>query len=357
MIILKSNFITLLGGTQSGRTTIAQNFGKKGTSSDMTLYSHDKGEETLTVIDPFRYPENLKPMVQSLRMADTYILCVGPTGVDKSFGETILTLETLWPKEDLKRGVVALTAVDKIYDSSIEEKLRKILKSTLLSDIEVIKIRNDDTHTINQLKQSISTIYNKYGQRVRPSTKEEPVQVWIDHSFPVKGVGTVILGKTMAGLVEKSMNLTLLPGSKNVTVRSIQLNDVEVKEASAGVHIGLALRGISPEEITRGSMLVTSNSQNFWAGDQVEAIITINKFGPSIIPDMPLHINYGLEFLQGKILSLHSPEGVILPELNPTRTGVVKIKLDREIAHFPDASVLLCDLNRSPRIIGGGREQ
>ena len=72
---------------------------------------------------------------------------------------------------------------------------------------------------------------------------------------------------------------------------------------------------------------------------------------------MPLHINYGLEFLQGKILSLHSPEGVILPELNPTRTGVVKIKLDREIAHFPDASVLLCDLNRSPRIIGGGREQ
>ena len=78
---------------------------------------------------------------------------------------------------------------------------------------------------------------------------------------------------------------------------------------------------------------------------------------PTITPNTAIHVNYGLEFLQGKILTLSSLEGTILSELKPAQTCTVKIKLDREIAHFPDASVLLCDLNRSPRIIGGGKEK
>ena len=35
---------------------------KKGTSTDITLYNLKKGEDTVTLVEPSRYPERLAPL-------------------------------------------------------------------------------------------------------------------------------------------------------------------------------------------------------------------------------------------------------------------------------------------------------
>ena len=45
-----------------GSLGYAGNIGKKGTSTDITLYDLKKGEDTVTLIEPTRYPERLAPL-------------------------------------------------------------------------------------------------------------------------------------------------------------------------------------------------------------------------------------------------------------------------------------------------------
>ena len=52
---MSSSFIGLLGSKESGKTSLAEMFGKKGISSDMTLYTQSKGAFT-NIIDPIKYP-------------------------------------------------------------------------------------------------------------------------------------------------------------------------------------------------------------------------------------------------------------------------------------------------------------
>ncbi len=47
--------VTILGAQGYG-----SNLAKKGTSTDITLYNLKKGEDTVTFIEPTRYPERLE---------------------------------------------------------------------------------------------------------------------------------------------------------------------------------------------------------------------------------------------------------------------------------------------------------
>lgn len=44
-----------------GTSSYASDLGKKGTSTDIILYNLKKGEDTVTFVEPTRYPERLAP--------------------------------------------------------------------------------------------------------------------------------------------------------------------------------------------------------------------------------------------------------------------------------------------------------
>ena len=45
-----------------GAQGYGKNIGKKGTITDITFYNIKKGEDTVTLIEPTRYPERLAPL-------------------------------------------------------------------------------------------------------------------------------------------------------------------------------------------------------------------------------------------------------------------------------------------------------
>src|SRR5665647_499128 len=75
----------------------SKDLGKKGTSSDITLYDAKRGESTVSFIEATKYPERLAPLFFACSMAESALLVVDE--VNAQFGECVLMLDAVGIKE------------------------------------------------------------------------------------------------------------------------------------------------------------------------------------------------------------------------------------------------------------------
>ena len=108
---------------------------------------------------------------------------------------------------------------------------------------------------IDHLKQEISKLEPK---SVEAGAGEECV-VQIDHAFNVKGVGTVVLGLIKQGTVKTYDQLKICPGGRDVLVKSIQMHDDPVNESKSPARVGLAVKGVDADDISRGDVICSPN--------------------------------------------------------------------------------------------------
>ncbi|HWY35387.1 MAG TPA: elongation factor Tu, partial [Nitrosopumilaceae archaeon] len=85
---MKSINYTLLGDE-----SIAKDFGKKGTSTDLTIYDRKESEVVKTWTLPTGFPEKIQPLFQAINMGEYVIFYV--TKLDKFTGEQIIALDVL----------------------------------------------------------------------------------------------------------------------------------------------------------------------------------------------------------------------------------------------------------------------
>jgi len=110
-----------------GSPGYARELGKKGTESDVTIYNMKKGEDTLTIMEPSRYPEKLAPLSYSVFFADYAILVVEK--IDASFGESLLMLDAVGPDT----GAVILR------NFITEEQIARYIKDTRIGKYDVLE--------------------------------------------------------------------------------------------------------------------------------------------------------------------------------------------------------------------------
>jgi selenocysteine-specific elongation factor len=236
------------------------------------------------------------------------------------------------------------------------DKLKKFLKISNFPEIPIILTDIEKKESIQNLKETINKQLTNLGPR-KTNSKESEVEIWLDHAFPVKGVGTVILGKVMNGTVEKGMKLDLLPSNKLVNVKSIQLNDIEEKEAQPGSHVGLAIKGIASDQLYRGCVLYSSDKNGYAIKDKLNLTITMNKYASILEIGSSIHIIIGLDSLTGKIINIkvnrdeQKPDNVLLAN----ESGEVTIQLQRNVVAISGRSVIVSDLNQMPRIQASGK--
>ena len=85
------NFVIL------GDQSIATEFGKKGTSTDLTLFDRKESEKIYTFVIPNGFPEKIQPLFQAIGLAEYVIFHVN--ALDKFTGEQILALDALGKKD------------------------------------------------------------------------------------------------------------------------------------------------------------------------------------------------------------------------------------------------------------------
>ena len=298
------NFVVL------GEQSIADEFGKKGTKTDITLYDKKESDIIRTWVVPNGFPDKIQPLFQAISLGEYVIFYVG--SLDRFTGEQIIAIDMLKKRE----GIISHT-----YEVD-ENRLHAMIKGTVLENYEMVNS--------SDLKQ----IINKF----KPISKEGKTKIVIDHCFDVKGVGTVVLGKVSQGKIKQYDTLKLLPAGVDVVVKSIQMHDDPVSEAMSPARVGLSLKGVKPEEISRGDILCEDPSI-YQIRSDIELDFKKNPFYKGEISENQMCLlSIDMQIKAAKFVSS-----------NP-----VKLRLDKPAIFDNDTCVILKPDSETIRILGSG---
>jgi selenocysteine-specific translation elongation factor len=300
--------VAVVGGGE-----LAKELGKKGTASDLTLFNSVRDGHAITLVEPTQFPDKFPPLVTALSMADHCLLVVPE--LTRPVAETIATVDVV----DLPTTIVKGPGVG-------DDELTRALKGSRLEHVERLPL---DLPRLRELIDGWTA-----------AAVDGPVLVPIDHAFPVKGVGTVALGVVRRGTLRPHDQLRLWPTPKVVEIRSVQVHDLDRKEANCGERVGVALRGVEADELSRGQVLAPEGSLRAGASLAGGALVRCRYYRGDARPGAQLNAIVGLQSAPAS-----------LDELTATR---VTITADRPLAYAPGMPAYLLDLSvpAGPRIVG-----
>jgi selenocysteine-specific translation elongation factor len=275
------------------------NIGKKGTSTDITFYNLKKGEDTVTMIEPTRYPERLAPLFYAVSLSKAALVVVDQ--LDATFGECLVMLQC----SNIKSGIFVLR------NYIPKEKIQPLIKGTSL---EAFQFLSDDA---NLIREKLFEEAAKQKSAEIPAGSQPVGVVPVDHAFNVKGVGVVILGVVSSGVVEKHASLKVLPGLKVAQVRSIQKHDDEFDIAGEGDRVGLALKNVEVEDVDRGAVLTNDPSVKTSVKLEVQASL-VKYWQTPIKQSMVMHLGHWTQFITAKVDAISENADPKKPKLTLT---------------------------------------
>ena len=339
--------IAIIGGQQSGKTTLASKLGKKGNVTDIAIYDFSKSGRTLVSIDATGYPKSIKPLITALNLSDIALLCIPPTGPDIHTGECIVALDML----GYRHGMVVLTMSDTSHHYALEEmegSLRKIAAGTVLEDWEYVPVSTSTFDGMEELKERIFSI-GEQAEQENAELNELSPRVVIDHVFNVTGIGCVILGMVMQGTIHSKDKMGVLPAGRQVEIRSIQMHDVDAKSAPAGARVGLALKNIQPKDVERGCVI--SNIEAVNTGFTLNC--TLSKFAKRISVGDVLHLFVGLQTAPLRVERI-VVDGEDVNHAAADSSPVVTLSGSKNVAYIESDRFILTNLDEKQRFVGYG---
>jgi selenocysteine-specific translation elongation factor len=296
-----------------GAPDIAKELGKKGTASDLTLFNTVTEGHATTLVEPTQFPEKFSPLLNALSMADECLLVVPE--LTRPIAETIATVEMA----DVPTTVVLGAGVG-------EGELARALKGGRLETAPRLPL---DFPKLRETLDAWSA-----------PVVEGPVMVPIDHAFPVKGVGAVALGVVRRGTLHGHDRLRLWPTPKLLDIRSIQVHDIDRKEAMCGERVGIALKGVDADELSRGQVLAPEGSLSDGAEFRAASYQKCRYYRGDAGVGAAVHLSHGLQ--------------VVPAEIGELASGGVRVTTDRPIVRMVGAPAYLIDLSvpAGPRLMG-----
>ena len=260
-----------------GANEFLKEFGKQGTLSDIVLYDRKQKDRIFTMVAPISFPDKIQTLPQVLNMTEVVVLNV--TALDKYLAEQIIAIDSL----NIKNGFLLHS-----YDID-DQRLAKMIKGTVIENFKRIENLEILKNEINDLNSN-----SREGDLILP----------VDHSFDVKGVGTVILGGIKQGRVKVYDKLRIQPSNKEILIKSIQMHDDPVNETFSPARVGLAVKGITPHEIERGDIICSGETIKIATTEVLVTDFSKNKYFNSDITESQTYLlSVGLQIKPVKILN------------------------------------------------------
>ncbi len=202
---------------------LAEFFGKKSSEDSVSFYNRKVDSNVIVALAPSNPEEKFYSIGECISSSEQVL--ISTKQIDASFGEVL----------------VAASLSGKRIIATSENDISKFVSDLGIKDITVAS------------KESIIERILDY----KSAPVSGPTKVEIDHAFPVKGVGTVLLGIVIGGTLHTHDKLIHNSG-KEVYIKSIQSQDIDINDAERGTRVGLAVKGIEVEEIKKGDILATA---------------------------------------------------------------------------------------------------
>lgn len=244
---------------------------ERGLTIDLGFAPLEMGEEReIGIVDVPGHEDFVTNMLAGATGLDLLLLVVAADEGPMPQTREHLTIANLL---GVDAGVVALTKVDRVDDEwlalvreTVEEELRTVLGH---AGWPVLAVSATEDTGVDAIREEIRERAGKLRERSVTDLFRLPV----DRSFSVRGAGTVVTGTAWSGTVRVDDRLRVLPQDRSVRVRSLQVHGTDRSEVGAGRRCALALVGVDPEDVPRGSVLVEGDAWR--ATDRIGARIRL----------------------------------------------------------------------------------
>jgi len=201
----------------------------------------------LSVVDVPGHERFVRTMVAGATGIDLFLLVVDAgEGPRPQTYEHLAILRLL----GIERGVVVVTKADAVDEETLELAIE--VARELVAGSEVVAVSARTGAGIDGLRQAIA----RAADGAVPASPGGPTRLYVDRSFTLRGIGTVVTGTLWSGTIGAGDELLLEPSGEEVRVRSVQVHDRDVERAEAGQRVAISLPGVERSEAFRGAGLV-----------------------------------------------------------------------------------------------------
>jgi len=214
----------------------------------------------------------------------------------KVFKETIRTINKLLKMPGLRRIPYKVSSKDDVILCSKNVHSESV--------VPIFYVSNVTGYGIGFVKQFLNLL-GKTPTNVKPLSDD--VEMHIDSTFSVPGVGTVVGGQLISGTIKVGDKLLLGPtdGDYNpIQVRSIHCKRVLMQKVKFGSYVCLGLKKVDRKSVRRGHVVISPQSEKI-AVKEFKADITVLKaHSTTIKPGYEPVVHFGSMRQSAKLIGI-----------------------------------------------------
>jgi selenocysteine-specific elongation factor len=245
----------------------------------------------------------------------------------------------------VKRGLVALTKVDRVSSSraaEVEDEITRLLDATSLAGIPIFPV----AAVTGQGVEAIAAHLQGIAKDLPPRRHAGNFRMTVDRSFSLTGAGLIVTGTVVAGNISTKDKVHLALAGREARIRGLHVQNEASELASTGQRCALNLIGdVKATEIRRGDWVV--------AGDTAPPV---RKFDARIhVPPResglrhwsPVHVHLGASDVTGRLALLEAES------IPPGGSGLAQLILDQDVGACHGDKLILRDQSARRTIAGG----
>ncbi|MEU4474936.1 selenocysteine-specific translation elongation factor [Micromonospora sp. NPDC023888] len=228
-------------------------------------------------------------------------------------------------------GLLAVTRADLADPGPATARARAEIGATSLGAVEAVAVSGRTGAGLPELRAAL----DRLTARLPTPPVDDPVRLWVDRSFTVRGSGTVVTGTLGAGRLRVGDELEVAGADEPVRVRGLHSLGEARPEAAAVARVAVNLRGTPRDRLGRGDALLTPG--RFQHTDLVDVRLTGDPAA-----DLPA------------TLTLHVGSAAVPVRVRPLGADTVRLRLSRPLPLLVGDRALLRDPGRH-HVTGGVR--
>ncbi len=223
---------------------------RRGITIDLSFSNLKKDSTNISFIDVPGHERLVKTMISGAFGFDAALVAIDSReGIMPQTKEHLQILNLL----HVKHCVIALTKADLVNDTELKNQIALVKKE--LENYSSLNISNvfptsiHDSKSIDILRGALLALPNIE----RPN--RGVFRYYVDRSFSLKGIGTVVTGTVLEGELEVGKKVWICELAKEAVVRNIQVHNEDVAIARIGERAAVNLGNISHHAIKKGTLL------------------------------------------------------------------------------------------------------
>jgi selenocysteine-specific elongation factor len=342
----KSALVYALTGTDPDRLKEEK---ARGITIDLGFAYLRDGDSTIAFVDVPGHERFVRHMLAGVGGIDAVLLVVA---ADESVMPQTREHFDICRLLAIPRGVIAITKSDLADHDTlalVRADIAELVKHSALGSAPVIPVSVRSGAGLDCLREALRSLANATPHRAADGAARLP----IDRVFSMRGFGTIVTGTLVAGCVRADDELEVVPGSRRVKVRGLQVHGAAVERADAGQRVAVNLSGVDVKDLMRGQALASPGTLR--AARTIDAWIDVLPTARAVRHGARVRFHQGTAEVMARVSVVAMPvdEGSSLA-IGSGQGGYARLRLEADAAVTRRDRFVL--RSYSPTVtIGGGR--